>query len=144
MFNKIAKNFFYLEAYINFASGLAMIAQPMSVTESLLGSTNEDENTLEMIRWFGVMVFAFGFYLLHQTLNRNQWDQTKVVFQSFLIGDVAFTFNAARWSVEHEIYNYGAIFNILFSLSLGVFRIFALSNPKYHGFLNDDKGKKKD
>ena len=38
MFNKIAKNFFYLEAYINFASGLAMIAKPMSVTESLLGS----------------------------------------------------------------------------------------------------------
>ena len=89
MFNKIAKNFFYLEAYINFASGLAMIAKPMSVTESLLGSTNEDENTLEMIRWFGVMVFAFGFYLLHQTLNRNQWDQTKVVFQSFLI-DVSY------------------------------------------------------
>ena len=136
---KVVKSFFYLESYVNAASGLAMVIKPILVTESLLGQVNEDEATLEMIRWFGVMVFAFGFAMLYRTLRNNHWSQTKIVFESFLIGDIAFTFNAARWSVEHEIYTVGAIFNILFSLSLGICRVLALSDPKYHGFVADDK-----
>ena len=142
MMHKIIKNAFFLEAYINFASGLLMVFKPVSVTEGLLGrSGQEDEATLEMIRWFGVMVFAFGFNLLYRTLCNNKWEQTKVVFQSFLISDVVFTYCAVRWTVKNHIYTNTAIFNVLFSLTLCVFRIFALMNPKWHGF---DDGRKKD
>ena len=137
MSHKIIKHAFFLEAYINFASGLCMMLKPVYVTEGLLGrSSQEDAATLEMVRWFGVMVFAFGFHLLYRTLCTNIWKQTKVVFQSFLIGDVAFTYCATRWTVQNHIYTNSAIFNILFSLTLCVFRILALINPKRFGFDN--------
>ena len=66
---------FLPESYVNAASGLAMVIKPILVTESLLGQVNEDEATLEMIRWFGVMVFAFGFAMLYRTLRNNHWSQ---------------------------------------------------------------------
>ena len=138
------KYFFYLEACVNFFSGIVMIIFPAMVLPGLLGidGDNIPDSTLEMTRWFGVMVFGFGSILLGRTLLKGPaaWETlTKLLFQCFLVSDFAFCFAAISWSHRKNVWTTDACFNITFSSVLLLFRVVGLSFPEKCGFKNSIK-----
>ena len=135
---------FFVEATVNAFSGVTMIVAPQVVCPSLLGAVTTDPLVLEMIRWFGIMILAFGSLLLFKILKANQWYLSKPVFEAFLLGDLLFTGASIRWSFAQSIWTLGSVFNIVFSGLLLFCRILALRSPVYHGFSSKPFGERKE
>ena len=120
---------------------------PNMILPGLLGLDKKNkipDSSLEMARWFGVMVFGFGSILLGRTLLKGPtvWESlTKVLFECFLVTDAAFCFIALNWSIRKDVWTMDACFNITFSSLLLLFRIMALSFPEKCGFKSTNKVK---
>jgi hypothetical protein len=79
----------------------------------------------QVIRWLGCMVFAFGAVNLYQALNSGP-ETIRLVLSSFLLGDICYTSIFAYWSYRKNIWTIAAIFNLAFSVLLGLARVEAL------------------
>lgn len=102
-----------------------MVFVPEIVAKDLLGVAEMAADTAEVVRWFGCMIFTFGAVNLYRSLNSNP-DTLRIVLSSFLIGDVCYTSTSAYWSYRKNIWTAAAIFNVGFSVLLGIARIGAL------------------
>jgi hypothetical protein len=106
-----------------------MIVAPELVLRDLLMVSDDitpmTEETAEVCRWFGCMIFAFGAVHLFKSLNADA-RTLKITLESFLVGDVLYTTAATYWSFRKGIWSAASIFNVSFSLILGMARVFAL------------------
>jgi hypothetical protein len=120
---------FFLEVFINSFSGPAMILAPdLTMRELLLVSGDQSplpEEAAEVCRWFGCMIFAFGAVQLFRALNADA-RTLKMTLESFFVGDILYTTASSYWSWKKGIWSAAAIFNVSFSLVLGVARVLAI------------------
>ena len=126
----IVRNLFLLEAFVNFFSGPLMVAAPgMVMRDLLVGSESGlpplSKEALEVSRWFGCMIFAFGSVHLYRSLHADP-RTLRLTLESFLVGDVLYTGASTYWAVRMSIWTPAMIFNVVFSVILGMARVAAL------------------